>query len=131
MPYYIFNNAGRCMASCSAEPNQDDLDEREEIAVEDDRLLDITTLMYLDGVLEVTPPKPLPLPVQLQRAIKLANEIIAPLSSAVALGDATQDERALLEQWQRYSVALMRLPQQAGWPDPGKVVWPTQPKALA
>lgn len=49
-----------------------------------------------------------------------AEDIIAPLSRAVKLGVATEEESALLLQWEMYTVLLMRV-------DLSKPEWPQVP----
>ncbi|MDQ7987293.1 tail fiber assembly protein [Pseudomonas sp. G34] len=50
---------------------------------------------------------------------------IAPLQDAADLEDATEAERAELEAWKRYRVALNRVPLQDAYPNP--IEWPTAP----
>ena len=52
-----------------------------------------------------------------------ADGVISPLARAVKYGMATDDERAALEAWERYSVLLSRVDTSAA---PG-VVWPEMP----
>jgi hypothetical protein len=56
---------------------------------------------------------------------KDASTLIATLQDAVDLGEATPEEKALLVDWKRYRIALMRLEQQAGFPH--DIQWPVQP----
>lgn len=50
---------------------------------------------------------------------------IAPLQYAGEIGEATEQEKAALEAWKRYSVALNRIEQQEGFPH--SVNWPPAP----
>ncbi|UVM52225.1 MULTISPECIES: tail fiber assembly protein [unclassified Pseudomonas] len=50
---------------------------------------------------------------------------IAPLQYAHDEGDSTEEEEVALIGWKRYSVALSRIEQQAGYPQ--AVDWPVQP----
>lgn len=47
--------------------------------------------------------------------VKEASTRIATLQDAVDLGEATSDEQAVLIEWKRYRIALMRLEQQPGF----------------
>jgi hypothetical protein len=130
MPYYIFNQAGHCLASASGEPNMDDLEMREEIAIHDKRSLDITTLRCVDGVIRVQrntrPASLLEQQTRLNALLKQAATTMAPLEDAEALGIISDTEREQLTAWQRYRVALYRLPQSEGWP--AVVSWPEAPQ---
>ena len=53
-----------------------------------------------------------------------ASAAIAPLQDAVDIGDATEDETALLKEWKQYRVALNRL----DLSNATTVVWPEPPK---
>ncbi|MFV3287058.1 tail fiber assembly protein, partial [Pseudomonas sp. NY15356] len=55
----------------------------------------------------------------------VADSSIAPLQDAVDLGEATEAEAASLIAWKRYRVALIRLPDQPGYPD--EITWPAPP----
>ncbi|WP_318010846.1 tail fiber assembly protein [Pseudomonas sp. p1(2021b)] len=55
----------------------------------------------------------------------MADSAIAPLQDAVDLGEATEADTALLTAWKRYRVALIRLPDQPGYPD--EITWPAPP----
>ncbi|MCV4283191.1 tail fiber assembly protein [Pseudomonas capsici] len=54
-----------------------------------------------------------------------ADYAIAPLQDAVDIDDATDAEIALLKAWKKYRVALIRLPEQPGYPS--KIDWPAVP----
>ncbi|WP_368205533.1 tail fiber assembly protein, partial [Aeromonas sp. s5] len=54
--------------------------------------------------------------------LQLAATAMAPLEDALALGIISEAEREQLSAWQRYRVALYRLPQSDGWPT--EVNWP-------
>lgn len=54
-----------------------------------------------------------------------ADATIAPLQDAVDLGEATEEEVAMLIAWKRYRVALIRLPDQPGYP--AAIDWPAPP----
>lgn len=45
--YYIFSSDGKCIARCSAEPNNEDLNSRDEFFVVSDNIYDITKLSYI------------------------------------------------------------------------------------
>lgn len=53
-----------------------------------------------------------------------AEDAIKPLERAKSLGIATQQELALLTEWEKYSVYLMRVDTS----NPDQIVWPTKPK---
>ncbi|MGL5728205.1 MAG: tail fiber assembly protein [Plesiomonas sp.] len=53
-----------------------------------------------------------------------AEDAIKPLERAKSLGIATQQELALLTEWEKYSVYLMRVDTS----NPDQVVWPTKPQ---
>lgn len=83
------------------------------------------------GPIEViTPPPPTePEPEQqarLKERLKQAATTMAPLEDAEALGIISDTEREQLSAWQRYRVALYRLPQSEDWP--AVVSWPQAPQ---
>ncbi len=57
--------------------------------------------------------------------VKEASTRIATLQDAVDLGEATSDEQAVLIEWKRYRIALMRLEQSSDFPH--AIQWPVQP----
>lgn len=63
---------------------------------------------------------------QLNDLMAQAERRIAPLRDAVDLGIATELESERLLAEQTYRVALMRVPEGAGWPD--DIVWPEIPQ---
>ncbi|OCA59972.1 phage tail protein [Aeromonas piscicola] len=75
---------------------------------------------------------PVPLPTEaeqlarLDALLKQAANAMAPLLDAEALEIISEAERAQLTAWQRYRVALYRLPQSDGWP--ADVTWPEAPR---
>jgi len=87
---------------------------------------------YQSGEFVAPPAPPAPPPttaeVLAQRDALLAAAAlrIAPLSDAVALGDATAAEEAALKAWRQYRVKLSRIEQQSGFP--ASVVWPDAPQ---
>lgn len=76
----------------------------------------------------ITPPPPTEAELQarLDEALKRAAAIMAPLEDADKLGIISEHEKAQLTAWQRYRVALYRLPQSEGWPT--DVTWPDVPQ---
>jgi len=54
-----------------------------------------------------------------------ADSVIAPLQDAVDLDDATDAEAAALKAWKKYRIALVRLPEQPGYPT--DIDWPVPP----
>ncbi|WP_421219853.1 tail fiber assembly protein [Aeromonas jandaei] len=66
----------------------------------------------------ITPPPPTEaeLLARLDEALKRAAAVMAPLEDADKLGIISEHEKAQLTAWQRYRVALYRLPQSEGWP---------------
>lgn len=81
------------------------------------------------GPIEVIiPPPPTEAEQQarLNALIKQAAANMAPLLDAEALGIINDTEREQLTAWQRYRVALYRLPQSEGWP--AVVSWPEAPQ---
>ncbi|VVM44336.1 hypothetical protein PS623_00420 [Pseudomonas fluorescens] len=55
----------------------------------------------------------------------VADSAIAPLQDAVDIDEATAEEEARLKLWKRYRVALIRLPEQSGYPS--AIDWPAPP----
>ncbi|AVD90724.1 hypothetical protein C4Q26_01755 [Pseudomonas sp. SWI44] len=55
----------------------------------------------------------------------VADAVIAPLQDAVELEEATEAEVALLREWKRYRLTLIRLPEQEGYPT--SIDWPAPP----
>lgn len=55
----------------------------------------------------------------------MADSAIAPLQDAVDIGETTEADTALLTAWKRYRVALIRVPDQPGYPD--EITWPAPP----
>ena len=76
----------------------------------------------------ITPPPPTEaeLLARLDEALKRAAAVMAPLEDADKLGIISDHEKAQLTAWQRYRVALYRLPQSEGWPT--DVTWPDAPQ---
>ncbi|MGL4887809.1 tail fiber assembly protein [Aeromonas veronii] len=76
----------------------------------------------------ITPPPPTEaeLLARLDEALKRAAAVMAPLEDADKLGIISEREKAQLTAWQRYRVALYRLPQSEGWPT--DVIWPDAPQ---
>lgn len=76
----------------------------------------------------ITPPPPTEaeLLARLDEALKWAAAVMAPLEDADKLGIISEREKAQLTAWQRYRVALYRLPQSEGWPT--DVTWPDAPQ---
>lgn len=54
--YYIFKNNGECIASCNNKPNIDDLESRNEIAVESNENYNISEIKLDDGNIVVVEP---------------------------------------------------------------------------
>ncbi|UVM23814.1 tail fiber assembly protein [Pseudomonas wadenswilerensis] len=54
-----------------------------------------------------------------------ADAAMAPLQDAVDIDDVTEAELAALKAWKKYRVALIRLPDQAGYP--ATIDWPVAP----
>lgn len=81
------------------------------------------------GPIEVITPPP---PTEAQQQAILADKLqqaaraMAPLEDADTLGIISDAERERLTAWQRYRVALYRLPQSDGWPT--EVSWPEAPQ---
>ncbi|MGY6037958.1 tail fiber assembly protein [Aeromonas sp. AE23HZ002T15] len=75
---------------------------------------------------------PLPLPTEVEQQDRLNDKLkqaaaaMAPLEDAEKLGIISEVEREQLTTWQRYRVALYRLPQSSGWPV--EVTWPEAPQ---
>ncbi|MGY3944161.1 tail fiber assembly protein [Aeromonas tecta] len=81
------------------------------------------------GDIEVLTPPPLTEAEQqtrLNALLKQAATAMAPLEDADKLGIISEPEREQLTAWQRYRVALYRLPQSEGWP--AEVTWPEAPQ---
>ncbi|BCS51463.1 hypothetical protein JUNP479_4274 [Aeromonas jandaei] len=77
-------------------------------------------------VLTPPPPTEAELLARLDEALKRAAAVMAPLEDADKLGIISEREKAQLTAWQRYRVALYRLPQSEGWPT--NVIWPDAPQ---
>lgn len=94
-------------------------------------------LSVINGKLSKKPPVEPPLPqpsaevlreraqAQQYEALRVAAEAMAPLQDAVDLDEATAAEQARLKAWKRYRVALMRVPEQTGYPQ--AIEWPLAP----
>ena len=54
-----------------------------------------------------------------------ADGMIGALQDAVDLGEATPEEEAKLLEWKRYRIALIRVPNQPGYPL--EITWPVVP----
>lgn len=59
------------------------------------------------------------------RLRRVADSAIAPLQDAVDLEEATEAEAAKLKAWKKYRIALIRVPDQPGYPD--TIDWPAPP----
>lgn len=77
-------------------------------------------------VIPLPPPTEAEQQARLDALLKQASNAMAPLLDAEALGIISEAERELLTTWQRYRVALYRLPQGDGWP--AEVSWPEAPR---
>lgn len=77
-------------------------------------------------VIPVPPPTEAEQQARLDALLKQAASAMAPLLDAEALGIISEVERKQLTAWQRYRVALYRLPQGDGWPT--EVSWPEAPQ---
>ncbi|MDM5129400.1 MULTISPECIES: tail fiber assembly protein [Aeromonas] len=77
-------------------------------------------------VITPAPPTETQQQARLTTLLKQAATTMAPLEDAEALGIISEAERAQLTAWQRYRVALYRLPQSEGWPT--EVNWPEMPQ---
>lgn len=77
-------------------------------------------------VIPVPPPTEAEQQARLDALFKQAANAMAPLLDAEALGIISEAEREQLTAWQRYRVALYRLPQGDGWPT--EVSWPEAPR---
>ncbi|MNJ77635.1 Caudovirales tail fiber assembly protein [compost metagenome] len=55
----------------------------------------------------------------------VADDAIAPLQDAVDLEEATEAEAAKLKAWKKYRIALIRVPDQPGYPN--TIDWPAPP----
>jgi hypothetical protein len=77
-------------------------------------------------VLPLPPPTEAEQQARLDALLKQAANAMAPLLDAEALEIISETEREQLTAWQRYRVALYRLPQSDGWP--AEVTWPEAPR---
>ncbi|MFM4910820.1 tail fiber assembly protein [Aeromonas dhakensis] len=77
-------------------------------------------------VLPLPPPTEAEQQARLDALLKQAANAMAPLLDAEALGIISEAEREQLTAWQRYRVALYRLPQTEGWP--AEVTLPEAPR---
>jgi len=77
-------------------------------------------------VIPLPPPTEAEQQARLDALLKQAANAMAPLSDAEVLGIISDAEREQLTAWQRYRVALYRLPQSDGWP--AEVTWPEAPR---
>ncbi|MCW0506913.1 tail fiber assembly protein [Aeromonas piscicola] len=77
-------------------------------------------------VITPAPPTETQQQARLTALLKQAATTMAPLEDAKELGIISEAERAQLTAWQRYRVALYRLPQSEGWPT--EVNWPEMPQ---
>ncbi|KFN18749.1 tail fiber assembly protein [Aeromonas bestiarum] len=77
-------------------------------------------------VIPLPPPTEAEQQARLNVQLKQAANAMAPLEDADTLGLISEAERQQLTAWQRYRVALYRLPQGDGWPT--EVSWPEAPQ---
>ena len=77
-------------------------------------------------VIPVPPPTEAEQQARLDALLKQAANAMAPLLDAESLGIISETEREQLTAWQRYRVALYRLPQSDGWP--AEVTLPEAPR---
>lgn len=77
-------------------------------------------------VIPVPPPTEAEQQARLDALLKQAANAMAPLLDAEALGIISEAELEQLTAWQRYRVALYRLPQSDGWP--AEVTMPEAPR---
>ncbi|MGL4785241.1 tail fiber assembly protein [Aeromonas hydrophila] len=77
-------------------------------------------------VIPLPPPTEAEQQARLDALLKQAANAMAPLLDAEALGIINEAEREQLTAWQRYRVALYRLPQSEGWP--AEVTMPEAPR---
>ncbi|WP_429067086.1 tail fiber assembly protein [Aeromonas bestiarum] len=77
-------------------------------------------------VIPLPPPTEAEQQARLTALLKQAATTMAPLEDAEALGIISEAEREQLTAWQRYRVALYRLPQSDGWP--AEVTLPEAPR---
>lgn len=77
-------------------------------------------------VIPLPPPTEAEQQARLDALLKQAANAMAPLLDAESLGINSETEREQLTAWQRYRVALYRLPQGDGWPT--EVSWPEAPR---
>ncbi|GKQ99006.1 tail fiber assembly protein [Aeromonas hydrophila] len=77
-------------------------------------------------VIPLPPPTEAEQQARLDALLKQASNAMAPLLDAEALGIISEAEREQLTAWQRYRVALYRLPQSEGWP--AEVTLPEAPR---
>ncbi|MEE9692154.1 tail fiber assembly protein [Aeromonas hydrophila] len=77
-------------------------------------------------VIPVPPPTEAEQQARLDALLKQAANAMAPLLDAETLGIISEAEREQLTAWQRYRVALYRLPQSDGWP--AEVTLPEAPR---
>lgn len=76
--------------------------------------------------LVLPPPTEAEQQARLDDKLKQAAAAMAPLEDADKLGIISEPEREQLTAWQRYRVALYRLPQSEGWPV--EITWPEAPQ---
>lgn len=77
-------------------------------------------------VIPLPPPTEAEQQARLDALLKQAANAMAPLLDAESLGIISETEREQLTAWQRYRVALYRLPQTEGWP--AEVTLPEAPR---
>ncbi|MCV3284575.1 tail fiber assembly protein [Aeromonas veronii] len=133
--HYIFNQKGECIAATPYIPDHDDISSRHCISVECDEVFGPYEIeLSKDGEIvrisdsdsdggENTARKNEAL---LNKKLQEAMLAMAPLEDADKLGIISEREKAQLTAWQRYRVALYRLPQSEGWPT--DVTWPDAPQ---
>jgi hypothetical protein len=133
VPYYIFNTDGRCLASSNTQPNLEDVQDRGQICLFDERdfMSQIHRIAYRgegEGIYLL--PQTVPLEQQRLKALRLAQDAIWPLAAACELGVATSKEQERLHALREYMVALMRLPEKKGWPSEEYLALPPAPPEL-
>lgn len=126
--WYIFDSAGKPLATCDFKPNVDDLRTRGEAAVEGDHNLPFPRIQLVDGVIKtIEPPKPtheeILARIKAERDRKINNTAWVFMRQMTG----TPEQKLPAEEyakWEAYWAALRDFPDIC---DPENPVWPVAP----
>lgn len=114
--FYIFNSNNVCIASCSFEPNMEDLDSRKEFCIESESIANLGDT-YVDGI--ITKSKVEQAVDYKNKARAFRNTLRDKIDDYIKPASTINDERVTEEQKSLLindSVLLARWPTCEGWP---------------